>query len=74
MRRLASPGGASTSVPSGAFDRVAVAGSVIGLVSLIPGWFNLRPSRIASGSDVSLWDGAGWAVTAALLLLWLVCL
>ena len=74
MRRLASPGGASTSAPSGAFDRVAVAGSVIGLVSLIPGWFNLRPSRIANGSDVSLWDGAGWPITAALLLLWLVCL
>ncbi len=74
MRRLASPGGVSASVPEGRLDRVAVVGAVVGLASLIPGWFSLRPNRIASGSDVSLWDGAGWPVMAALLLLWLVCL
>ena len=74
MRRLASPGGVSASVPEGTLDRVAVVGVVVGLASLIPGWFSLRPNRIASGSDISLWDGAGWPVMAALLLLWLVCL
>ena len=74
MRRLASPGGVSASVPEGALDRVAVVGVVVGLASLIPGWFSLRPNRIASGSDIPLWDGAGWPVMAALLLLWLVCL
>lgn len=74
MRRLASPGGITASVPEGTLDRVAVVGSIVGLASLIPGWFTLRSSRVASGSDVSLWDGAGWPVMAALLVLWLVCL
>ncbi len=74
MRRLASPGGVTASAPSGAIDRVAVVGSIVGLASLLPGWFTLRSSRVASGSGVSLWEGAGWPVMAGLLLVWLVCL
>ncbi len=55
-------------------DSVAVTGSVIGLSSLMFGWLTLKPSRIAAGTSLNLWEGTGWDGAAVILGLWLVCL
>ncbi len=62
MRRLIAP------------DSVAIAGCVIGLLSLPFGWLTLKPNRLASGTGLKLWDSAGWEATAIILGLWLICL
>lgn len=55
-------------------DNVAVTGSIIGLVSFLLSWFELRPNRIASGEHLNLWEGAGWEFSTVILSLWLICL
>lgn len=54
-------------------NNVALVGSVIGLSSLFFSWLTLRPNRLAAGTHISLWDSAGWAATA-IIILWLACL
>lgn len=55
-------------------DRVAITGSVIGLLSVALDWLTLKPSRLAAGTGLSLWESAGWDYAALILALWLVCL
>ena len=40
-------------------DNVALTGSLIGLVSLLPGWLILKPNRLAAGTSLHLWEGLG---------------
>lgn len=54
-------------------DSVATAGSVIGLLSLLLGWLTLKPSRVAAGVSLRLWE-VEWVFGVALLGLWLACL
>jgi osmoprotectant transport system permease protein len=56
------------------YDSVALFGCVLGLASILPGWFSLKPNRIASGDSFGLWDSAGIGFAAALLCLWIACL
>jgi osmoprotectant transport system permease protein len=55
-------------------DRLALTGSLIGLASLFPGWLTLRPNRLASGVNFSVWNGLGAAEAAAIAVLWAFCL
>ena len=55
-------------------DSVAVTGSVIGLASLLFGWLTIKPSRIAAGTSLSLWESIDWGGAAAILIFWLTCL
>jgi osmoprotectant transport system permease protein len=55
-------------------DSVAVTGSIIGLSSLPFGWLTLKPSRLAAGTSLSLWESVGWDGAAVIFGLWLVCL
>ena len=55
-------------------DPVAATGAVLGLVSVFLPFLDYKTSRLATGTGLALWDTAGWAWTAALALLWLVCL
>jgi osmoprotectant transport system permease protein len=55
-------------------DRVAIIGSVIGLVSLAFGWLTLKPNRLAAGTGLRPWEAIGGGGTAVILALWLVCL
>ena len=54
-------------------DSVAITGSVIGLFSFLFGWLTLKPSRIAAGTSLSLWESADWTGPAVILVLWLIC-
>ena len=54
-------------------DSVAITGSVIGLFSLLFGWLTLKPSRIAAGTSLGLWESMDWTGPAVILVLWLVC-
>ncbi len=54
-------------------DSVAVTGSIIGLSSLLFGWLTLKPSRLAAGTSLSLWESVGWGSAAVILCLWLIC-
>ena len=54
-------------------DSVAVTGSVIGLSSLLFGWLTLKPSRLAAGTSISLFESAGWEGGVVLFALWLIC-
>jgi osmoprotectant transport system permease protein len=55
-------------------DRLALAGSLVGLASLLPGWLTLRPNRLAAGTGFNIWSGL-WAPEAiAVAALWVVCL
>lgn len=51
-------------------DTVAVTGSVIGLLSLVFGWLTLKPSRVAAGASVNLWELESW-LAVVLAALWL---
>ena len=55
-------------------NSVALTGSVIGIVSIAPGWLTLKPNRIVSGTSMNLWDVGGWNYVSVILGLWLVCL
>jgi len=55
-------------------DSVAITGSIIGLFSLLLGWLTLKPSRLAAGTSLSLWESTGWDGATVILGLWLVCL
>ncbi len=55
-------------------DSVAFTGCIIGLSSLMFGWLTFKPSRIVTGTSLSLWDSFGWSGGIILLGLWLVCL
>jgi len=55
-------------------DSVAITGSIIGLSSLLLGWLTLKPSRLAAGTSLSLWESTGWDGATVILGLWLVCL
>jgi osmoprotectant transport system permease protein len=55
-------------------DRAALVGCIIGLGSLLPGWFNLKPNRLASGTSFKLWEGLNLEAAAFLAVLWLLCL
>jgi len=54
-------------------DSVAITGSVIGLSSFLFGWLTLKPSRIVTGTSLSLWESVDWAGAAVILALWLIC-
>lgn len=53
---------------------MAVAGSIIGLGSLLFGWLTLKPNRIASGLSRTLWDIPDNPLPAILVLLWAIAL
>lgn len=55
-------------------DNVAVAGSFIGLASLLLGWLTLKPNRIAAGTGLNLWQSFDWPGAATITTLWLVSL
>lgn len=55
-------------------DKVAVAGSAIGLLSFTLGWLELKPNRLAAGTNLGVWQSAGWLATAVIAGLWLLCL
>ncbi|MDO8491725.1 MAG: ABC transporter permease [Dehalococcoidia bacterium] len=55
-------------------DSIAFGGSVIGLLSLLFGWLELKPNRLAAGTGLSMWQSAGWLATAIVIVLWLICL
>jgi len=55
-------------------DSVAITGSTIGLLSLVLGWVTLKPSRVAAGTSLSLWESIGWDGAVIIGGLWLVCL
>jgi osmoprotectant transport system permease protein len=55
-------------------DSVALTGSVIGLSSVLLSWLTLKPSRVAAGTSLSLWQAAGWDGATVILGLWLICL
>lgn len=54
-------------------DSLAITGSIIGLLSVLPGWLTLKPNRLASGASLELWESVGWTGTAIILGLWLGC-
>jgi osmoprotectant transport system permease protein len=62
MRRLISP------------DRVAFAGSIVGLSSLLFGWLTLKPNRLAAGTGLGLWGSFDGIAAGAIAGLWLLCL
>ncbi len=53
-------------------DNVAVAGSLIGLASLLFGWLTLKPNRIAAGTGLNLWQGFDWPGAAVIIALWIL--
>ena len=53
-------------------DNVAVAGSLIGLASLLFGWLTLKPNRIAAGTGLNLWQGFDWPGAAVIIALWII--
>ncbi len=53
-------------------DNVAVAGSLIGLVSLLLGWLTLKPNRIAAGTGLALWQGFNWPGAVVIIALWII--
>lgn len=55
-------------------DSVAISGSLIGLASLLIGWLTLKPSRIAAGTSLNLFESIGWVGGLTVLGLWLACL
>ncbi len=61
------------SLRSGA-DKVAVAGSFIGIFSLAAGWLSLKANRLAEGEHYNLVQATGWNLSLILLTLWLISL
>ena len=55
-------------------DNVALTGSLIGLLSLLPGWLILKPNRLAIGTSLNLCEGLGVTPAAVITALWLVSL
>ncbi len=55
-------------------DRVALVGSVLGLLSLLAGWLTLKPNRLVQGTSLGLDAAIGWPATALVILLWVTCL
>jgi osmoprotectant transport system permease protein len=55
-------------------NSVAVTGSFLGLCSLPFGWLTLKPSRLAAGTSLQLWEAFDWSVAAVIIILWLACL
>lgn len=55
-------------------DKLAAVGSIIGILSLVFGWFTLKPNRLASGISLGLPVSIGWVLTLLLSMLWLACL
>jgi len=55
-------------------DSVAVTGSVAGIASLLFGWLTLKPSRVAAGTSLPLWEAAGWLPVLVIGILWITCL
>ncbi len=53
-------------------DNVAVAGSLLGLASLLFGWLTLKPNRIATGTGLNLWQGFDWPGAAVIIALWVL--
>jgi osmoprotectant transport system permease protein len=53
-------------------DNVAVAGSLIGLASLLFGWLTLKPNRIATGTGLNLWQGFDWTGAVVIIALWVL--
>lgn len=51
-------------------DRTAVFTSILGLLSLIPGWFTLRPNRLTSGEGLNLAAASGWMIFGLMLVIW----
>ncbi|MFH1031420.1 MAG: ABC transporter permease [Chloroflexota bacterium] len=55
-------------------DRVALTGSIIGLISIFLGWLTLKPNRLAVGTSMNLWESTGGVGAIAITILWLLCL
>jgi osmoprotectant transport system permease protein len=55
-------------------DKLAAVGSIIGILSLVFGWFTLKLNRLASGISLNLPSSIGWVLTLLLSALWLACL
>lgn len=55
-------------------NSVALAGAVLGLLSLPFGWLTLKPNRIVAGTALRLHDSFGWGGTILLVCLWVICL
>jgi hypothetical protein len=55
-------------------NNVAIAGSLIGLLSLFFGWLTLKPNRLAAGTSLNVWDSVGTFFAIIIILLWLGCL
>jgi len=64
---------AKTPQQSFAPDSVAVTGTVIGLLALVPGWLTLKPSRVAAGVSLKLWE-LEWGAVGLFVVLWSACL
>jgi len=54
-------------------DSVAITGAVIGLFAYFFGWLTLKPSRIAEGTSLSLYEILDWIIPSVILGSWLVC-
>ncbi len=55
-------------------DRLTIAGSLMGLVSIGLNWFNFKPSRLESGLGQTIMGSAGWVFVVLLFILWMLCL
>ncbi|MFC1941850.1 ABC transporter permease [Chloroflexota bacterium] len=55
-------------------NSVAVTGSFIGIISLLPGWITLKPNRLVEGTPLNVWEGAGWTGATVIASLWILCL
>jgi len=54
-------------------DSVAITGAVIGFFAYFFGWLTLKPSRIAEGTSLSLYEILDWIIPSVILGSWLVC-
>jgi osmoprotectant transport system permease protein len=55
-------------------DKVALTGSLIGVISVFVGWLTLKPNRLASGMSMTLWESFGTFPAIIIAVLWLLCL
>jgi osmoprotectant transport system permease protein len=49
-------------------------GSILGVVSLFPGWMTIRPNRLATGESLNSLQSIGWVAVIILCSCFLVCL
>jgi len=54
-------------------DWLLIPGAVLGIVAAVTPWLSFRDNRLAAGQPVGLTDAAGPALSALILLVWIVC-